>query len=904
MRYFAKKPSLKSIALAGCAAIALIHGAAAAQAASDQPMEFAIAAQPLADALTDYALQSGREVYFLEADVAGLTAPELDGTYRPLDAFERLLAGSGIAHREAENGVLLVGDTYTRADDNDAPTHGASAVAGTYQGGAQPVSAQGVQPVEADGAEDEGEDGEAVPQRDVIVVTGTNIRGAAPVGSPLLQFDREDIDLTGAGSLQDFFETVPQNFGGGPGEVQGNNNGNTLTIEDGTAINLRGLGSGSTLVLLNGNRLAGSTNGTYVDTSMIPISAVDRIDILTDGASAIYGSDAISGVVNIVLRDDFDGAETRFRYGTVTEGGQREYRAAQTLGRSWTSGHVLASYDYRDRSALSTDERSFTVSKPGPSSLVPEQESHSLLGVISQDLGQQATVGFSAFYTTRESSTIFTNPSNDTTFTDGDTQQLNVAGGLGLGLGQNWFVDASFSYSQADRSSVFETPSTSFFQISEGTTSTLTFDAQLSGDVLELPGGPIQVALGAQYREDDLDRETITTRSGVQSPPDAGNSGREVRAAFAEAIIPIIGSNNRLAFAQQITLSLAGRYEDYSDFGDTFDPKIGVLFVPLDGVALRASYGTSFKAPLLVQFDAGTSVATVLNLPFIPDPNSPAGFSPFILLQGANADLFEERSENWTVGVDFEPSMVPGFNLELTYFDIRFEDRIGTPASGFEVTQILADPRYAPVVTRNPDIGAVQAIANSPNFSNFRNVPLADITAIADNRIQNLSTTEVNGLDFSATYAFESGLGRVSTQLAGSYYFEFANQLTSTSPLIDVVDTVFNPVDLELRAIASLDRGSWGGSLALEYTDSYTNTEASPAVPVESWTTFDMQVRYSFDAGVRYALLQNSQFRLNINNLFNEDPPFVDAGDPDFFFDGANASPIGRYISLDVVKTW
>ena len=120
MRHFAK-PSLKSIALAGCAAIALIHGTAAAQAASNQPVEFAIEAQSLADALTDYALQSGREVYFLEADLAGMRAPALDGTYRPLEAFQLLLSGSGVAYREAENGVLLVGDAYTRrADDADA----------------------------------------------------------------------------------------------------------------------------------------------------------------------------------------------------------------------------------------------------------------------------------------------------------------------------------------------------------------------------------------------------------------------------------------------------------------------------------------------------------------------------------------------------------------------------------------------------------------------------------------------------------------------------------------------------------------------------------------------------------------------------------------------------------------
>jgi outer membrane cobalamin receptor len=101
-----------------------------------------------------------------------------------------------------------------------------------------------------------------------------------------------------------------------------------------TAVNLRGLGADATLVLINGRRMAGAgLMGDFADVSMIPVSAVARIEVLTDGASALYGSDAVGGVVNIVMRDRYDGAETRARLGGSTRGDLGQYQLAQTLGR-------------------------------------------------------------------------------------------------------------------------------------------------------------------------------------------------------------------------------------------------------------------------------------------------------------------------------------------------------------------------------------------------------------------------------------------------------------------------------------------------------------------------------------------------------------------------------------------
>jgi outer membrane receptor protein involved in Fe transport len=114
-------------------------------------------------------------------------------------------------------------------------------------------------------------------------------------------------------------------------------------------------------VLVNGRRqpLSGS-DGDFVDVSNIPVSAVDRIEILPDGASAAYGSDAIAGVVNIIMKDHFDGAETQVRYGG-TPGGRDDVMASQLLGTHWSSGRVMLVYQFENSTDLAADARGYAA---------------------------------------------------------------------------------------------------------------------------------------------------------------------------------------------------------------------------------------------------------------------------------------------------------------------------------------------------------------------------------------------------------------------------------------------------------------------------------------------------------------------------------------------------------------
>src|SRR6185312_2712852 len=129
----------------------------------------------------------------------------------------------------------------------------------------------------------------------------------------------------------------------------------------GLGINLRGLGVGATLVLVDGRRqpLAG-LYGAFVDVSAVPSTAIDRIEVIPDGASALYGSDAIAGVVNIILRHEFEGAETVGRY-ALGDGEGDETLVSQVLGHHWESGHAILDSQYTDRTAISVASRDYVA---------------------------------------------------------------------------------------------------------------------------------------------------------------------------------------------------------------------------------------------------------------------------------------------------------------------------------------------------------------------------------------------------------------------------------------------------------------------------------------------------------------------------------------------------------------
>ncbi len=320
---------LAQIMMMTASATALAVAAAPAMAQSEVK-QFDIPAQALSSAILEFSRQS---------DVLIVVAPELAAGKRSQSVKGQLPVNEAIAQ--------LLRGSRLRAVPN--PSGGYRIDARVADGNASPQAGESGAAVGAAGSS----------TSDEIVVTGTNIRGQAPVGSPLTVVTREDIAKSGYGRLEDYMETLTSNFSGSESEDSTGNFNVNNNLASGQAVDLRGLGAGATLVLVNGRRpAAGGLSGAFVDTSSIPVGAIERIEILTDGASALYGSDAIGGVVNYILRKDYEGLETNLRLATI-DGGIDELQASVIAGKKWSTGHILASYQYSRRQALLAANRPY-----------------------------------------------------------------------------------------------------------------------------------------------------------------------------------------------------------------------------------------------------------------------------------------------------------------------------------------------------------------------------------------------------------------------------------------------------------------------------------------------------------------------------------------------------------------
>lgn len=338
--------------LLGAAAIPV-----ALQAAAPARFSFALGAGPLQDALAGYAATTGEQLFYTQALVEGRTTRGLSGVYDADDALSRLLAGTGLAGRQVRPGVLVIEGEPARATK---PRSGGIAMASDVRPAMPPDPASIrdspknlAMPVDP---------AEPVPD---IVVTGTHIRGRSPGSPPVTTITRADMEREGHATVAQALQALPSNFGGTATEQT------ALTFTDksgtnsalATGVNLRGLGANATLVLVNGQRLSGGGfQGDFTDVSNIPTVAVDRIEVLADGASAIYGSDAVGGVVNIILKRRLNGAETTARIGSVTTGDKRDVQLGQSFGRTWSTGGIMIAYEYDRQARLASSDRAYAAS--------------------------------------------------------------------------------------------------------------------------------------------------------------------------------------------------------------------------------------------------------------------------------------------------------------------------------------------------------------------------------------------------------------------------------------------------------------------------------------------------------------------------------------------------------------
>ena len=954
--------------------------------AQTEQRSYDIAPQRLGDALRKYSEVSGREVVFSGSLTEGKRSGRAQGRLAPDAALTRLLSGTGLI-AEIVEGALVIREGNAAAD--------------------------------AAGSTD--------TAREPIIVTGSRIRGAGPVGSPVVTLDRDAIEKSGYGSVQQLLQSLPQNFGGGSNEATTgattrNGTGNDATL--GSSINLRGLGTSSTLVLIDGTRPAlGGVGGLFTDISLIPMSAVERLEVLTDGASAIYGADAVAGVVNVRLRNRFEGAETTLRAGTA-DGDMGEVQFSQLLGTAWSSGRFVLAYQYSERSALAAADRGFAredlrpfggpdyrslYGVPGtiraangqifgipsgqdgqnltraqllpgaqnrrdqrePSDLLPRQRVHSLYASGEIEITESLTLRASAlaaersyrkvnnsnflrtarvpvtnpFYVdpigTNQPVTVLYSFVNDLgpQINSGRVRALSLSSSLEQSFGP-WrvsiggaygaqkgraYIDNVFNSARLNAALADTNPATAFNVFGDGSANNpATIDRirghyntiddfrnwsaalRADGPLFHLPAGDVRLAAGAEYRREaydyfvDNDLSTLTPNAA----PYPGLAGpRHVRSIYGELLVPIFGTDNAVPGFHKLDLTLAGRIEDYNQFGRTENPKVGARWEPVEGIALRASYGTSFRAPLFDEL-LGENLS-LFTTAAVADPASPTGTSNVLALFGYAPDIQPEKARTWTAGFDIAPPALPGLKASLTYYDVDYRDRIGTVTEDY--LRFLANREvFGGVVIDNPPLDLVQFYFSKPTFSNVINIAPGQVVAILDGRTRNLARERQRGIDFDIGYAPGFAGGTLDVGLSGTHIFSIKRQLTPGAASSDFVGLYASPVKWRLRGRIGWAKGGFAANAFVNYVDGYTNQVVNPIELVSSWTTVDLSMSQRIGDGGGDSNERGLQLGLSIQNLFDRDPPYVNnrSQTSALGYDPEKASPIGRMVSVQAVVRW
>jgi len=860
----------------------------------------------LSTALNALVKQSGADLVYRPEQVRGLKTQGVSGNLSVEDALTKLLAGTPLTVNRDSTGAVLISipKPHATAAPSNPPTGSVMPensdlrVAQVDQAPAGPEIGRG---------DDQNSETKRKNDLDEITVTGTHIRGTTNSPSPVLIFTRDDIDAAGVNTIQQFLQSLPQNFGGvsenSIGGIAGGNQADNAV--NGSAPNLRGLGNSATLVLINGHRVApGNSNGSFVDISMIPLTAVERIEIVTDGASAIYGADAVGGVVNIILRTKFDGAETRVQLGSVTDGSMHNVQVGQTVGTEWTGGSGALSYQYFDQTPLSAASRDYLHSVALPFDLLPIEVQQSVFANADQAITTGFNIHGDAIYSHRGTNSAFTvdDPIYITSATPSEIDFYSASLGSTLKLPRQSELALTATYSESDTAQqAYQTGEPSSpFQVLKTKSAIISVDANLDGVVGSIPAGPIRYAVGIQYRKESFGNTFI-----VPATENSFYPSRDVDAGYVELHVPVLGQTSGSHGDPALEITLADRTEHYSDFGSTNNPQFGLIGKASSSVTIRGTYGTSFQAPLLSQLNPIPSqVALFPSALFSPVPGETIPNT--LIVSGGNPGLEPEKARVWTVGLDFKPPQVEGLTTKLTYYDIVFTNQIVSAGTSVNLADAFVDEAFlgSSIVQRNPPSSLVQQLISEPTYENPFNVNPATIGAIIDSESMNLSEVKTRGLDFSFGYKNTILGTAIDTGIDGTYIFTFDNQFSSSSPVTSFLNTTYNPINLKFRARALATRGPVSAGVYINFTDDYSNDNVVPNARVSSWTTADAVASYEF--GLLGGPFNDVTAALSVINLTNRAPPYVanPSGYSTITYDGNNANALGRYISLRLQKRW
>lgn len=865
-----------------------------------------------------------------------------------------------------------------------------------------------------------------------FVVTGSLLPIAADSPAiPVTVITSLAIEQSGVNSdlLQVLKKTEPYFYGS---NNLGSDNGNISSgsTNGGSQVALR---NRATLVLINGRRanvnpVTASGGNNFVDVSMIPVAAVERIEILSDGASATYGSDAVSGVINVILKSNYNGVEVGGRYGwSPNQGKYREKSYYAVMGASNEKTSVTLSTEWKKSDPLLQYERPYGVGQfrtpsfagsinlAGTTSFYylnpsvnapPSNLDLSLTDIVAQgiyagpltqdqvaqnfDLARYPTMLLAAQrrsivgaidHQLTDSIRLF----GDFIYSVTDTESvLNAQPVSGNVAGNHPFNPFAVTVTARNRfitfPRIYETTATTTrgvvgmkgsignstwnYEMAGDFNRTVTnfrnhnlidaaaytaavanltynpfarnqapgvvaamvgtsfrdyvselnsFDLRVSGEIMDLPAGPLQFGFGAETRWESLSfmNDRYDQSGGwLQATPRQPFRARSTTDGFfAETRIPVFDKSNAITGFRGLEFSLAARKDIYSTTSDPFVPKYTMKWLPFnDEVAIRGTYSESFSAPTLFNLLGPVSqgfTASINITRYDTAGNSlgvASGSRQYRSRSGSNPALNPSQSRNWTAGVVWSPKKIKGLEVSADWFNIDERDLISTISSTLIVTDVeqkgAASP-YARLIRFGTSL-AGESHFDSPTVvtspGQMTNRPSDEVWI--SNALVNVAGVWQSGMDMKVGYTYDTkSWGVLKGTTSMTYIHEyFIQSLPSSAPYNYTDSFSGSSVYPRFRTYTSLNwnfRNITAG-LSHTYVPPVDDVAWSTEYEVKGYHNFDMQVGYTF-SGSDNKWLDGMSFSVGMNNVFNKYPPLI-RSEGNQSHDINTYDPIGRFI--------
>lgn len=731
--------NLHHLLMASSMAVAAVASPAAAQTAV---ATFDIAAQPMQGALNALSAQSGVRLLYPYDRVSGLTSPPVRGRMPTRQALDQMIAGTPLRVAMAQKDLIALSATGPRAElirtASAGPIFAAAPVAVAMQDQGGGAAAKPPEP------------------QDVETVVVTGVRGAPRTiidsPTPIDSFTAADLEKSGRAGVFQALQTLAPSF-----NLPFRAGGGTSTII--ATGGLRGLNPDQTLVLVNGKRrhktsLINAVSSLYngsvpADLDMIPTASIERIEVLRDGAAAQYGSDAIAGVINIILKGDTSNGLLSATYGLNfdrKDGDLTQYAFNKGF-QFGEAGFVNVSLNYKDQRLSNRaypiassvqlfplvggarDPREATIDRLVTRNYGQLPQTNTTFGLnAGYDFGKVELYGFGT-YSKRESDLPFTyrTPNNvnttpalyplgyrpnevvnedDFEFTGGARGELGGwSWDLSNGYGKN---KAKLHTSNTENASLGPASPTTFY-VGTLQSDELTSNLDITRG-FDLGGSSLQVSFGAQYRREGykiLAGEPASYAEGLYRAPvgqpfagQAPQTGAQATPGFRPADASTSHRDSKAVYGElgwdateRLFIGAAARYEDYSDSsGDTLTGKLTGRYELNDWLSFRGAISNGFRAPGLAQQHYAATSSQFRTVNGVPNlllliKTLPVS-APEAVALGAKP-LTPEKSKNISAGFTLQP--MSGLDITVDGYQIEVDNRIAITSTltGTAVSNIL-----------------------------------------------------------------------------------------------------------------------------------------------------------------------------------------------------------------------